>query len=128
MTCITLERRIDSCRSLLQLFQNERDVLLSKEKIEAKDVLPMLKLKKRLIDKFNDDEGMVLESESQNITDESDEHRKELLRELSGLLEQLLVIDRENQRLLRNVLSTAGKSEPGRKNQQRYSTQEKAIR
>ena len=105
VSCVTIEQRIESCKSLLALFQKEREVLLSKEHVEAKDVLPMLKLKKQLLEKFeNASETLKEENEEK---DETDENRRELLRELSDLLEQLLVIDRENQRLLREALPAA---------------------
>jgi len=108
VSCVTIEQRIESCRSLLDLFHKEREVLLSKDHVEAKDVLPMLKLKKQLLEKFESASETLkngAENPDENRNDESEENRRELLRQLSDLLEQLLVIDRENQRLLREVLS-----------------------
>jgi len=112
LSCTTIEQRIESCKSLLELFQKERTILQSKKEIEAKDMLPMLKLKKKLLDRFEEDAEALKSDEptTEDGDEEAQETRDELLRELSDLLEQLLVLDRENQRLLRETLSDTQKN------------------
>ena len=88
--------KILKCRELLDLFQKERRLFLTKEKISPTDLLPLLQLKKKLLDIFTAPKN---EQDKTSINNNKNE-----LRELSSLLEELLVIDRENEILMHKML------------------------
>lgn len=106
-TC--LKSRIESCRGLLEVFQEERQMLQARREIEPASVLGMLKRKLCLVDSMAEHQQAVqVETALPEAPDAADPQRREHVRELASLLEQLLVIERENQLLLRRLL------EPGK--------------
>jgi hypothetical protein len=107
-TQLTLEERISSCRELLDIFKSERRLLLSRATLKPSDILQTLKLKLRLVNLVSDGLGnhpahTVPEPAAANKT-----QRRKQTRRLAELLEKLLVIERENQQLLRNLIGKAG--------------------
>lgn len=113
-----IEERIKNCKNLLNLFRKERRLFLARETVNMQDVLPILKLKKDLVDVLDGANLLSANTENASAEDPKEElQRKEQLRELAGLLEELLVIDRENEMLLRKLLnkpSTAAKKAPAK--------------
>lgn len=100
----SIRRRIDGCRQLLSVFQDERRVYQAESNVGVNRVMAFLEKKKSLMP--------VLEAAtlSESMGEEpSDEGVLRALRgELTMLLEQLLVIDNENEKLLRRVLNGSG--------------------
>jgi flagellar biosynthesis/type III secretory pathway chaperone len=112
-TC--LKSRIESCRGLLEVFQQERQMLQARQDIDPSSILGMLKLKLRLVDSMAEHQHAV-QAETQQLdpADSGNPQRREHVRELASLLEQLLVIERENQLLLRRLLDPVRDAAPAR--------------
>jgi len=89
-------QKIESCRNLLKLFQKERNLFLSKKELTTADIMPMLKMKKQLID--------IIDNSNSTTIPVQQADNKKLLLELGSILEELLVIDRENELLLKTLL------------------------
>jgi hypothetical protein len=107
-----LHERIESCRDLLDVFQKERQLLQSGQPMKPANILDMLQLKLRLVDSMADSQGAIQgELERGRAGNTPDEGKREQIRELGSLLEKLLVIERENQMLLRRLIA----AEPGQK-------------
>jgi len=98
----SLQNRIESCRGLLEVFQQERQMLQERQGLDPSSILGMLKLKLTLVETVADHRRAVQDEAPAAPS------RREHVRELASLLEQLLVIERENQMLLRRLL------EPGK--------------
>lgn len=107
----SLENRIESCRGLLQVFRQERQMLQERRRLEPSGILAMLKLKLSLVDSM--DEHRRAMADAASPASDGARHR-EHLRELASLLEQLLVIERENQALLRRLLEAGRVPEASR--------------
>jgi len=108
-----LEEQIGSCRQLLDVFRRERQLCLENGSISQEEVRKMLQTKLRLLQVFEEQKELVKRAA---VTDVRTEAEKPQLRELAALLEQLLIIDQENEALLRECLSgapaAAGRSGP----------------
>jgi flagellar biosynthesis/type III secretory pathway chaperone len=103
-----LNDQITSCKKLLKIFQEERTLYRNRSSIGIKEVMDILKRKKLLVEAFGEQQQIMREIKAQEKeqTAPPKEKTRELLRELSEVLEQLLVIDQENEKLLRNILSS----------------------
>lgn len=101
-TIILINEQINSCRQLLQVFKDERESFSSNGDINLSYVMKSLERKKEILKSF-ETQKQIMNSVNQNLLGEVQE--KALLRELSSLLEQLLVIDQENEIMLRDLLS-----------------------
>ena len=101
----TLDSRIRSCRELVGVFEREKDLLNGDKPPEARQVLEMLKRKLRLAETVAGHQGALNAAapEAGGMAPPS----AEKLRELGCLLERLLVLERENQHLLRKALQKA---------------------
>jgi len=108
----TLNSRIESCRGLLDVFQKERELLQTRQRIEPSSILHMLQLKLRLVDSVAECQGTMADANSPVAANAPDDGRQERLRELGALLEKLLVIERENQLLLRKLVASSGAAQP----------------
>lgn len=109
----TLESRIESCRDLLDVFQQERRYLLAQPQIQPESILDMLQRKRRLVDSVAEHGGAIaVEAPQPGLQGEAADRRREQIRELASLLERLLVIERENQLLLRKLLAPAATGLP----------------
>ena len=100
-----IRKQIESCRELLKIFQNERQLYLDRPNINLDDVTRILCRKKQLVEIFDQQQQVIRDFKAQAAVNNSPED-KELMRELGSILEQLLVIDHENEKLLRHCLST----------------------
>jgi flagellar biosynthesis/type III secretory pathway chaperone len=102
----SIETEIQNCRSLLNVCQAERRAVLSGEAADARAILPFLRLKRRLVGALDTRRRLDPSPAPTAGADEVDnaQHRQRL-RELGALLEQLLVIDGENELLLRRALA-----------------------
>ncbi|OGV92045.1 MAG: hypothetical protein A3K19_19485 [Lentisphaerae bacterium RIFOXYB12_FULL_65_16] len=100
-----IDAEIQSCRTLLNVFQAERRAVLSGEATDARSILPFLQLKKRLLGVLDAHGKQEHAQAGQDGTAAPDSPQsRQRLRELGALLEQLLVIDGENELLLRRAL------------------------
>lgn len=95
-----LESSITKCRELVQVFRKEHDLLASGENVGAGEVLGMLKTKLQLVNTVSQHEAALGSVPPQEVSDT----QREQLQELGELLETLLVLERENQVLLRNAV------------------------
>jgi len=97
-----LEQQVNSCRSLLAVFHQERQFYQESEQVTMEAVVRILQAKEKLVQVFSDQKSVL--AETSQLPKTGDSQRQQLLRELGVLLEQLLVIDRENELLLRKLL------------------------
>jgi len=109
-----IRKQIESCRELLKIFQNERQLYLDRPDINLEDVTRILCRKKQLVEVFDQQQQVIRECKEQNGMVDAD--NRELMRELGSILEQLLVIDHENEKLLRHCLSTRNPLETAMRN------------
>ena len=96
--------KISNCKELLTLFKKERQIYQTKTRVEVNEVMNFLKIKQQLVNIFDDESPSSNQHIEQISTNKEDQQT--LMRELSSLLEQLLVIDQENEKLLRKLLSS----------------------
>jgi hypothetical protein len=104
----TIEEQLNSCKNLLSIFQNERQMYQDKKHISMNEVMEIVEKKKGLMDVFEKHHRLLreLKSRDDSTTSQEQADEKNMIRELASLLEQLLVIDNENEKLLRQILST----------------------
>lgn len=107
-----IEEQVKHCRKLLGIFQDERKLYLEKGSIGQQEICEILGRKKMLVEAFENQRQAMLSIEEENraaaIPENIKDKRKALVRELAGLLEQLIVIDQENEKMLRNILCSGG--------------------
>ena len=97
-----IEEQITNCRELLKIFKDERETYGDSSSINLDQVVIMIKRKQEILTTFSRQKEIM-----QGIKEhghQNEETEKKLLRELGGILEQLLVIDQENEVLLKNLL------------------------
>ena len=97
-----IEKQITNCQELLTVFKSERETYGDSESINLNSVMGMLKRKQDILQSFGEQRVIMQDIQSNGHQDEINE--KKLLRELGSILEQLLVIDQDNEVLLRNLL------------------------
>jgi hypothetical protein len=75
----------------------------------------ILKRKKQLVESFEKQHNIVCRMNEDNLTLSEQEkfERKALLSDLSAIIEQLLVIDHENEKMLKNIMSSSGRASSG---------------
>ena len=105
-----IEKQIVNSRNLLKVFREERESYTDDPGVDLKMVMRMLNRKKEILTSFQKQKELMSSIKEQGYQDEVQE--KVLLRELGKVLEQLLVIDQENEILLREMVS----KKPGAKN------------
>ena len=111
----SIYEQVTSCKKLLRLFQDERKLYQASKNIGPKEVKEILERKKLIVSAFEEQHHLikVLRAENPALNSEEERLQKENLRILGALLEQLLVIDYENEKLLRAILSPGSSSQPG---------------
>lgn len=114
-----IEKQIVNCRNLLKVFREERESYTDDLAVDLKMVMRMLNRKQEILTSFQKQKELMSSIKEQGHQDEAQE--KVLLRELGKVLEQLLVIDQENEILLRDMVS----KKPGSQNK---STSSPALR
>ena len=97
-----IEKQILNCRDLLKVFKEERESYSDNPAANLQMVMRMLNRKKEILTSFQKQKELMSSIREQGYQDENQE--KMLLRELGKILEQLLVIDQENEILLRDQL------------------------
>ena len=98
-----IEEQIESCRKLLQIFRDERESFGESETIDLNLIMKMLKRKQDILQSFEMQKKLMSDIRESGYQDEESE--KLLLKELGKILEQLLVIDQENEVLMRDMLT-----------------------
>jgi flagellar biosynthesis/type III secretory pathway chaperone len=93
-----IEEQIRCCRKLLDVFRDER-LSLGDGNLDMEKVIRILEVKRQILAAFESQKQLIAPT-----AQDSDSREKSLVRELGSLLEQLLVIDAENESLLRNLL------------------------
>lgn len=97
-----IEKQIHNCRDLLKVFKEERESYSDNPAADLQMVMRMLNRKKEILTSFQKQKELMSSIREQGYQDENQE--KMLLRELGKILEQLLVIDQENEILLRDQI------------------------
>ena len=97
-----IEEQITNCRELLKIFKDERETYGDSNSVNLDQVVGMIKRKQEILTSFSKQKEIMQASKEHGHQNEDAE--KKLLRELGGILEQLLVIDQENEVLLKNLL------------------------
>ncbi len=97
-----IEKQIVNCRNLLKIFKEERESYSESTEIDMQMVMRMLQRKQEILTSFQMQKQFIEAIREEGHQDENQE--KILLRELGKLLEQLLVIDQENEILLRSQI------------------------
>jgi len=97
-----IEKQIHNCRDLLKVFKEERESYTDNLDVDLQMVMRMLNRKKEILTSFQKQKELMSSIKEQGHQNENQE--KMLLRELGKVLEQLLVIDQENEILLRDQL------------------------
>ncbi|MCM8530357.1 MAG: hypothetical protein NE330_04285 [Lentisphaeraceae bacterium] len=98
-----IEEQISSCRDLLEVFKDERETYGDSNGVNLDLVVTMIKRKQDILSTFGKQKDLMVSIRENGH--ENPESEKKLLRQLGSLLEQLLVIDQENEVLLRNIIS-----------------------
>ena len=101
----TISRQIENCKGLLGIFQDERKTYQEKRHLEPRDIMEILKRKKQIFDVF-EEQHLALKEMHRSAESENSTEKKGLLGDLSSVIEQLLVIDHENEKLLREQMSS----------------------
>lgn len=101
-----IEKQIGDCKKLLRLFQQERQLYIDKCEIPIKDVLNILKRKMGLVQNLEDMRRFLTQSghDKTKRSHKPENNRQARIRELGELLEQLLVIEHENELLLKKII------------------------
>ncbi len=106
-----LDGQIESCRQLLAVFQEERGVYNQGRPLTKEELASTLDRKLKLVSLFERQRELFKEIGAE-LPEEFGQRRKERLRVLAGLLEQLIVIDQENERMMRDTSSSRRPAQP----------------
>lgn len=103
-----IEKQLNNCKKLLSVFQSERQIYKDNKDVGIKEIMEIMNKKKELVDAFEVQREIMkqLKDSENSVPADEREKRRELVRELASMFEQLLVIDRENEMLLRNIMNT----------------------
>lgn len=108
-----IRQQMHSCETLMNIFQKERSLLNSGQKISQENLMQILQLKKRLMETFQRQQSILSNLNGQSPMNEQEAtERKTLLSKLGRKIEQLLVIDRENEILLKRVMNVTQSQDP----------------
>ena len=101
-----LSEQIDTCKNLLGIFLDERQVFLDKEHVNLKEILPLLQKKCHLAERLTEMKQTFNPYESNDGFESAIQPKvkRQLIRELGALLEQLLVIEHENELLIKQSI------------------------
>ncbi len=99
-----IAEQISECKKLMALFQTEREQLMNNNQIKKKEIVEYLKRKSILADEIL--KKVSFFATLANGTLDKDLDAKKKIRDLSAKLEQLLVIDTENERLVKEFFAT----------------------
>ncbi len=115
MTTLTtdIQKQIKNCKHLLAVFIGERQYYLEQDTIQIKDVMSIMSRKMTLVENLKITKSVIDRSNQQSGAGARSDDTRVLIRELSELLEQLLVIENENERLLTRLLGKAAGGESG---------------
>jgi flagellar biosynthesis/type III secretory pathway chaperone len=106
----SLEEQVKSVKELLDVFRQERQSYVAKQRVGMRELAEFIDRKKRILVAF-DQQRDVMARLKQTVSspDDASTHRKRILvRELASVIEQLLVIDQENEKLLKTLLAHRG--------------------
>lgn len=121
-----VSKQIESCRELLKIFQTERQLYIDRPRIDINDVNRILCRKKQLVEIFDHQHQLICDLKEQVAAGQSPAD-KDLMRELGSILEQLLVIDHENEKLLRQCLTTRDPGNSGNSTENLSGRQRPAL-
>ena len=99
-----LKNQIHRCDKLLHVYHNEHRILLTKTRLAMCDLLPILQLKQRMVEAVGQQQKVLAKANACPHPPSTDTVYRDLLGDLADRLERLLVIDQENETLLRRLL------------------------
>ncbi len=101
-----LNEQLKSCKNLLTILQNERSFYQKKGNVSPKEVITILERKNKLVSTFEENQ-VVLSNLKRNSTNNPTEQDrvKSSIRELAMVTEQLLVLDSENERMIKKMMN-----------------------
>ncbi len=99
-----IAEQIAECKKLMGLFQTEREQLMNNNQIKKKEIVEYLKRKSILADEIVKKVSFFATLANGKLNEDIDAKKK--IRDLSANLEQLLVIDTENERLVKEFFAT----------------------
>lgn len=104
----SIRTQIQNSKNILAVFQDERKTYQDKMQVGVQEVMDILKRKKRLVETFEEQHNIFrkMDETDETLSPEEKAERKNLIRDLSEILEQLLVIDHENEKMLRDIMSS----------------------
>ncbi len=103
-----ISKELESCSELLNVFQQERKLYCGSASIGISEITNILEQKKRLVEIFDRQHLLMKELREKGNACPADAQtaNRDLMRRLGAVLEQLLVIDHENEKLLRENVSS----------------------
>ena len=118
-TCEILDAQITNCKRLLSVFLDERKNYLEKKDIKVNEVMNSLLEKMKLVDKLEEIKKIIHKANSESTQDQLEvkSTNRQKIRQLQDLLERLLVIEHENDLLLKRALQIPFLNTGPRKNQ-----------
>ncbi len=115
-----ITEQIVECKKLMGLFQDEREKIINNNQIKKEEIIDYLKRKSILAEEISKKVSFFATIADVKINEDIDAKKK--IRDLSANLEQLLVIDTENERLVKEFFAKSNvdkKSLPAKKLQQK---------
>lgn len=105
-----IQKQIDSCEKLLEIFQEERQLYSNAGNVDMQTLLQRIEYKKQIIETFENQKDLLSSINQESSRRNTLEVEKQLLKQLGTVLEKLLVIDQENEIMLKKLLSTANQN------------------
>ena len=108
-----IEDQIESCKKLLSVFQEERGIYNQGRSLSKEELANALERKLQLVNLFERQRSSMKSMvQEQGLSEEQKLARKGMLRNLASLLEQLIIIDQDNERLMREAATTTRRPQP----------------
>ena len=105
-----IQKQIASCEKLLEVFQEERQLYSNAGNVDMQTLLQRIEYKKQIIDTFENQKDLLTSINQESSRKNAVEVEKQLLKQLGTVLEKLLVIDQENEIMLKKLLSTVNQN------------------
>jgi len=100
-----LNEQAKYCKHILTVLQNERKFYQKKEKVSPQEVILILKRKQKMVLLFEENQ-FVISNMKKNLNENPIEEKEinAVIRNLSIMAEQLLVLDSENEKMIKKIM------------------------
>ena len=106
--CNTIQLAINECQNLLKIFKKERTDFVNntKGKIPLEEITKSLIEKNNILDSFFVQQKILKKIQKEDFinNDLKNNFHQKKLQELTNILEQLLIISNENEKIIRNEI------------------------